>query len=156
MPKHWWTGTDANGKPRDITAGTLETPLGNGAYRIKTVIPGRTISYERVPDYWGKDLPVNVGKDNFDEIRWEYYRDDTVELEAFKADHYDFRIEILGQELGHRLRFPRPPRWPRPSGELSRARARRDAGASSSICAATSSRIRACGSPSTMHSISRR
>ena len=106
MPKHWWTGTDANGKPRDITAATLETPLGNGAYRIKTVIPGRTISYERVPDYWGKDLPVNVGKDNFDEIRWEYYRDDTVELEAFKADHYDFRIESSGKNWATAYDFP--------------------------------------------------
>jgi microcin C transport system substrate-binding protein len=106
LPKHWWTGTDANGKPRDITAATLETPLGNAAYRIKTVIPGRTIAYERVPDYWGKDLPVNIGKDNFDEIRWEYYRDDTVELEAFKADHYDFRIESSGKNWMSAYDFP--------------------------------------------------
>ncbi len=106
MPKHWWTGTDANGKPRDITGGTLEPPLGGGAYKIKTVVPGRTIAYERVPDYWGKDLPVNIGKDNFEEIRWEYYRDDTVELEAFKADQYDFRIETSAKNWATAYDFP--------------------------------------------------
>ncbi len=106
MPKHWWTGTDASGKPRDISAGTLEVPLGNGAYRIKTVVPGRTIAYERVPDYWGKDLPVNIGRDNFDEIRWEYFRDDTVELEAFKADQYDFRLESSAKNWATAYDFP--------------------------------------------------
>ena len=106
MPKHWWTSTDVNGKPRDITGGTLEPPLGGGAYRIKTVVPGRTIAYERVPDYWGKDLPVNIGKDNFEEIRWEYYRDDTVELEAFKAGQYDFRIETSAKNWATAYDFP--------------------------------------------------
>jgi len=106
LPKHWWTGTDANGKPRDIASGTLEVPLGSGAYRIKTVVPGRTIAYERVPDYWGKNLPVNVGKDNFEEIRWEYYRDDTVELEAFKADQYDFRVESSAKNWATAYDFP--------------------------------------------------
>jgi microcin C transport system substrate-binding protein len=106
MPKHWWTGTDANGKPRDITGGTLEPPLGGGAYKIKTVVPGRTIAYERVPDYWGKNLPVNIGRDNFEEIRWEYYRDDTVELEAFKGDQYDFRIETSAKNWATGYDFP--------------------------------------------------
>ncbi|MEZ5841469.1 MAG: extracellular solute-binding protein [Hyphomicrobiales bacterium] len=93
LPKHWWTGVDGKGKPRDITAGTLEAPLGSGAYRVKSVVAGRTISYERVADYWGASLPVNVGSNNLDEIRYEYFRDDTVELEAFKADQYDWREE---------------------------------------------------------------
>ncbi len=106
MPKHWWTGTDTNGKPRDIAGGTLEPPLGGGAYKIKTVVPGRTIAYERAPDYWGKDLPVNIGKDNFEEMRWEYYRDDTVELEAFKADQYDFRIETSAKNWATGYDFP--------------------------------------------------
>jgi microcin C transport system substrate-binding protein len=106
MPKHWWTGTDANGKPRDIASGTLEPPLGGGAYRIKSVVPGRTISYERVPDYWGRNLPVNVGRDNFGEIRFEYYRDDTVALEAFKADHYDFRAESSAKNWATAYDFP--------------------------------------------------
>jgi microcin C transport system substrate-binding protein len=106
LPKHWWTGTDAHGKPRDIAAGTLEPPLGNGAYRIKSVVPGRTIAYERVPDYWSKNLPVNVGRDNFSEIRYEYYRDDTVELEAFKADQYDFRPENSAKNWATAYDFP--------------------------------------------------
>ncbi|GGF76996.1 ABC transporter substrate-binding protein [Azorhizobium oxalatiphilum] len=106
LPKHWWTGTDANGKPRDITQGTLEPPLGSGAYKIKSFVPGRTIVYERVKDYWAKDLPVNVGRNNFDEIRYEYYRDDTVELEAFKADQYDFRVETSAKNWATAYDFP--------------------------------------------------
>ena len=61
------------------------------------------IVYERVKDYWGKDLPVNIGRDNFDELRYEYFRDTTVALEAFKADQLDWRIENVAQELGDRL-----------------------------------------------------
>src|SRR5678815_5540435 len=63
------------------------------AYRIKEFVPGRSVVYERVKDYWAKDLNVNIGRDNFDEIRFEYFRDPTVALEAFKADHADWRIE---------------------------------------------------------------
>ena len=77
LPKHWWEGTDAAGKKRDIGATTLEPPLGNGAYRIKEFVAGRTVTYERVKDYWAKDLNVNIGRDNFDEIRYEYFRDPT-------------------------------------------------------------------------------
>jgi microcin C transport system substrate-binding protein len=106
MPKHWWTGKDNNGKPRDIAAGTLEPPLGSGPYRIKSFIAGRTITYERNPNYWGKDLPVNVGKNNFGDIRYEYYRDDTVELEAFKADQYDFRLENSAKNWATLYDFP--------------------------------------------------
>ncbi len=106
MPKHWWTGKDANGKQRDISGGTLEPPLGSGPYRIKSFIAGRTITYERNPNYWGKDLPVNVGKNNFGDIRYEYYRDDTVELEAFKADQYDFRAENSAKSWATAYDFP--------------------------------------------------
>lgn len=106
LPKHWWTGTDANGKARDITQGTLEAPLGSGPYRIKSFVPGRTIVYERVKDYWGKDLPVNVGRNNFDELRYEYYRDDTVALEAFKADQYDWRVEPSAKNWATSYDFP--------------------------------------------------
>ncbi len=106
LPKHWWTGEDAAGKPRDITNGTLEAPLGNGAYKIKSFVPGRTVAYERVQDYWGHSLPVNVGRNNFDEIRYEYYRDDTVELEAFKADQYDFRAEPIAKNWATAYDFP--------------------------------------------------
>jgi len=93
LPKHWWEGNDASGNKRDIGATTLEPPLGNAAYRIKEFVPGRTVVYGRVKDYWAKDLNANVGRDNFDEIRFEYFRDPTVALEAFKADHVDWRIE---------------------------------------------------------------
>jgi microcin C transport system substrate-binding protein len=106
MPKHWWTGKDANGKQRDIAAGTLEPPLGSGPYRIKSFIAGRTITYERNPNYWGKDLPVNVGKNNIGDIRYEYYRDDTVELEALKADQYDFRAENSAKNWATAYDFP--------------------------------------------------
>ncbi len=61
LPKHYWTGKDANGVQRDPMKTTLEPPLGSGPYRIKEVSPGRFITYERVADYWGKDLPVNKG-----------------------------------------------------------------------------------------------
>src|SRR6478735_7089588 len=93
LPKHWWEGTDAAGKKRDVGTTTLEPPLGNGAYRIKEFVAGRTVVYERVKDYWGKDLNVNIGRDNFDEMRFEYFRDATVAIEAFKADHVDWRTE---------------------------------------------------------------
>jgi len=72
---------------------TLEPPLGSGPYRIESLEPGRSITYRRVPDYWGDRLPVNVGRNNFDVIRYDYYRDSTVALEAFKAGAYDFRQE---------------------------------------------------------------
>ncbi|MFG1378712.1 extracellular solute-binding protein [Xanthobacter autotrophicus] len=106
LPKHWWTGTDASGKPRDITQGSLEVPLGSGAYRVKSFVPSRSITYERVKDYWAKDLNVNVGKDNFDEIRYEYFRDDTVMLEAFKADTYDYRTESSAKNWATAYDFP--------------------------------------------------
>lgn len=93
FPKHYWEGTDAKGNKRDFFSTTLEPPLGSGPYRIKEVKPGKSISVERVPDYWGENLPVNVGKNNFDEIQDEYYRDSTVALEAFKADQFDVRLE---------------------------------------------------------------
>jgi microcin C transport system substrate-binding protein len=93
LPRHWWEGTDAAGKKRDIGATILEPPLGNAAYRIKEFVAGRRVVYERVKDYWAKDLNVNVGRDNFDEVRYEYFRDPTIALEAFKADHADWRIE---------------------------------------------------------------
>ena len=89
LPKHWWEGTDQAGRKRDIGATTLEPPLGNSAYRMKDFVPGRTIVFERVKDYWAKGLNINIGRDNFDEVRFEYFRDATVSLEAFKADQVD-------------------------------------------------------------------
>jgi microcin C transport system substrate-binding protein len=106
MPKHWWEGTDRNGRKRDIAATTLEPPLGAGAYRIKSFEPGRNIVYERVPDYWGKDLNVNIGRDNFAEMRFEYFRDATVAREAFKADQVDWRNENSAKDWATGYAFP--------------------------------------------------
>ncbi|MEA2879555.1 MAG: microcin transport system substrate-binding protein [Hyphomicrobiales bacterium] len=106
LPKHWWEGTDASSKKRDVTATTLEPLLGNGAYRIKEFVAGRTIVYERVKDYWGKDLNVNIGRDNFDEIRYEYFRDSTVALEAFKGDALDWRTENSAKNWATAYDFP--------------------------------------------------
>ena len=106
LPKHWWEGTDRNGRKRDITATTLEPPLGSGAYRIKSFEAGRTVVYERVPDYWGRNLNVNIGRDNFDEIRYEYFRDPTVALEAFKADQVDWRTENSAKSWATAYDFP--------------------------------------------------
>ena len=94
------------GKKRDVGATTLEPPLGSGAYRIKEFAPGRTIVYERVKDYWGKDLNVNIGRDNFDELRFEYFRDSTVALEAFKADQLDWRTENSAKNWATAYDFP--------------------------------------------------
>jgi microcin C transport system substrate-binding protein len=86
LPKHYYEKVKF-----DKT--TLTPPLGSGAYRIKRVDPGRTIVYERDPNYWGANLPVNRGRNNYDEVRYEYYRDANVALEAFKAGNFDIQIE---------------------------------------------------------------
>jgi len=106
LPKHWWEGTDKNGNKRDIGATTLEPPLGCGAYRIKEFSPGRNMVYERVKNYWGEQLNVNVGRDNFDELRFEYFRDTTVALEAFKADTVDWRAENSAKNWATAYDFP--------------------------------------------------
>ncbi|MEZ5764471.1 MAG: extracellular solute-binding protein [Xanthobacteraceae bacterium] len=106
LPKHWWEGTDAAGNKRDITATTLEAPLGCGPYRIKDFVAGRTITYERVDDYWAKDLNVSLGKDNFNELRFEYFRDTTVALEAFKGDALDWRSENSAKNWATAYDFP--------------------------------------------------
>jgi len=106
LPKHWWEGQDAQGKQRDISQTTLEAPLGCGAYRIKSFVPGRSIVYERVADYWGNAVNVNVGVNNFEELRYEYFRDTTVALEAFKADQIDWRNESSAKDWATAYDFP--------------------------------------------------
>ena len=106
LPKHWWEGTDKAGNKRDVAATTLEPPLGCGAYRLKEFVPGRTIIFERVADYWGKDVAVNIGRDNFNEVRYEYFRDSTVALEAFKADAIDWRTENSAKNWATAYDFP--------------------------------------------------
>jgi microcin C transport system substrate-binding protein len=106
LPKHWWEGADKNGNKRDVTATTIEPLMGTGAYRIKDFVPGRNIVYERVKNYWGKEVNVNVGRDNFDEQRWEYFRDSTVAIEAFKADVVDWRSENSAKDWATAYDFP--------------------------------------------------
>jgi microcin C transport system substrate-binding protein len=106
LPKHYWTGTDASGNQRDPMKTTLEPPLGSGPYRIKHAAPGRSVTYERVNDHWARDLPVNKGQWNFDEIRFDYYRDDTVALESFKAGNLDYRQETSAKNWATSYDFP--------------------------------------------------
>ncbi|MCP4595851.1 extracellular solute-binding protein [Neptuniibacter sp.] len=86
LPKHYW-------QDRDFQKPTLDIPVGSGPYIIDSFEAGRSITYRRNPDYWGQSLPVRRGKDNFDLITYDYYRDGTVAMEAFKAGEYDFREE---------------------------------------------------------------
>ncbi len=86
LPKHYWQG-------RDFSKTTLEPPLGSGPYKIASFEPGRSIILKRVKNWWGRDIPVNRGQYNFDIIRYDYYRDSTIALQAFKKGEYDYRAE---------------------------------------------------------------
>ncbi len=86
LPKHFW-------ETRKFNKTTLEPPLGSGPYAMKSFEANRSITYQRVKDYWGAKLPVNVGRYNIDSIRYDYYRDATVAMVAFKSGEYDFRLE---------------------------------------------------------------
>lgn len=106
LPKHWWEGTDASGKQRSIEATTLEPPLGSGPYRVSALSPGSTLTFERVDDYWGAELPVNVGSHNFDQIHYTYFADRNVEFEAFKAGQIDFWVENAAKRWANEYEFP--------------------------------------------------
>ncbi|MBK8176474.1 MAG: ABC transporter substrate-binding protein [Rhodospirillales bacterium] len=86
LPKHYWEG-------RDFERSTLEPPLSSGPYRVAEYEAGRYVILERVPDYWGEHLAVNVGQNNFARMRYDYFRDETVLRQALKAGVLDFRIE---------------------------------------------------------------
>lgn len=86
LPKHFWEG-------RNFEATSLEPPLGSGPYRIAKFEADRHVVYERVPDYWGANQPTQKGFSNFDSIRFDYYRDSTVMIEALKSGAFDFRAE---------------------------------------------------------------
>lgn len=90
LPKHYWDG-------RNFDKTTLEPPLGSGSYKIGAIDSGKSITYNRVTDWWAADLPVNKGRYNFDKITIEYYRDATVALEALFANEYDFRQEYTAK-----------------------------------------------------------
>jgi microcin C transport system substrate-binding protein len=106
LPKHYWEGTDGQGHKRDVSATTLEVPLGSGPYRIKEFVAGRSVRLERVKDYWAANLPVQVGQNNFDEMRFEFFRDNQVALEAFKADQADWIAENSAKQWATAYDFP--------------------------------------------------
>ena len=91
-------------KPFDESS--LEPPLGSGAYKVGRFEPGRYIEYERVKDWWGADLPVARGQNNFDIVRFEYYRDRDVGFEGFSAESYLFREEFTSRFWATRYDFP--------------------------------------------------
>jgi len=99
LPKHWWEG-------RDFTRPTLDVPLGSGPYRVERFEPNRSMIYRRVDTYWARDLPTRKGTNNFDVIRYEYFRDTTVALEAFKAGQIDFRTENVARDWATAYDFP--------------------------------------------------
>jgi len=90
LSKAYWSG-------HDFANTTLDSPLGSGPYKIESLDPGRSITYRRVADYWAANLPVNKGRHNIDVIRYDYYRDGTIALEAFKAGQYDVRQENVSK-----------------------------------------------------------
>ena len=106
LPKHWWTGIGADGRPRNTDAPSLEMPLGSGAYKFKTVAAGSNVVLERVADYWAKDLPVNVGQNNFDELHYTYYQTTLVAFEAFKGDQSDYQYETSSKQWATGYDFP--------------------------------------------------
>jgi microcin C transport system substrate-binding protein len=95
----WW-------KERDFAAPTLDAPLGSGPYKVKTFEQGRFIEYERNPGYWGMKLPVNLGQNNFDRLRFEYYRERQVAFEAFKAGAINFHEEYTSRFWATAYDFP--------------------------------------------------
>ncbi len=100
LPKHFWADKDFT------QSGTAIIPMGSGPYKIGKFVPGRSIEYDRVQDYWGKDLAVNRGRNNFDVMSIDYYRDATVALEAFKAGAYDLRLENVARDWARAYDFP--------------------------------------------------
>jgi microcin C transport system substrate-binding protein len=106
LPQHWWEGTDAAGKQRDIGESTLEPPLGSGPYELDSFDAGRTITYKRVDNYWGANQPTQVGQNNFDEYKIEYFLDLTVQFEAFKGDQFDWWSENQARRWATAYDFP--------------------------------------------------
>lgn len=99
LPKHYWAN-------RTFNSTSLDIPVGSGNYVISKVDPGRSIVFTRDPNYWGKDLPVNRGRENFNSVTYVYYRDTTVAFEGFKAGQYDFRAENRAKTWATEYSFP--------------------------------------------------
>ena len=98
LPKHYW-------EKRDFSKSTLEPPLGSGPYKIDSFEPGRSITLKRVKNWWGKNLSIHRGQYNFDTIRYDYYRDSTISLQAFKKGEYDYRAENSSKNWATAYKF---------------------------------------------------
>ena len=99
LPKHYW-------QDKDFTKALLEPPVGSGPYEIESFTANRNITYKRRDDYWAKDLPVNKGQYNFEHVKFEMFRDTTVQFEAFKSGDYDYRVEFSAKNWAKGYDFP--------------------------------------------------
>ncbi len=99
LPKHYWEG-------RDFSKTTLKVPIGSGPYKVEKFEAGRSITLKRIKNWWGENLPINKGQYNFDQIRYDYYRDGTIALEAFKAGEFDYRAENQSKAWATAYKIP--------------------------------------------------
>ena len=99
LPKHYWA-------ERDLTKTTIEPPLGSGPYRMGDFMLGREVTYGRVEDYWGKDIPVMKGRYNWDRVKYDYFRDETIMVEALKGGVLDVRHEYVSKQWVNDYEFP--------------------------------------------------
>ena len=106
LPKHWWEAVDKSRQRRNVAHTTLEPPLGSGPYRIARFEAGQSIIYERVEDYWGGNLNVRIGHNNFNTLRFDYFRDLSVLFEAFTADDLDWHVENTARRWATGYDFP--------------------------------------------------
>src|SRR5690606_13237660 len=106
VPKHWWEGVAADGKTRDIARTTLEAPLGSGPYKVASVSPGAAITYELRDDYWGRDVNVNIGQNNFGSIVYRYYADRDVMFASFRSGNEDYWWENMARRWATSYDFP--------------------------------------------------
>ena len=107
LPKHWWTGLNGEGEKRDITKPTTQPPLGSGPYRIGEFKMGKSVTWERVEDYWGLDAPTQKGRYNFGKIHYTYFLEPTAVWESFKKGGIvDLRDENRSQRWARSYNFP--------------------------------------------------
>jgi microcin C transport system substrate-binding protein len=106
LPKAWWQASGPDGKPRDISRTTLEPVMGSGPYKIASYSPGAKIRYELRDDYWGKNVNVNVGENNFGSISYTYFSDRDVEFEAFRSGNIDYWYENSSNRWATGFDFP--------------------------------------------------
>lgn len=99
LPKHWWAG-------RDFSEPLKEPPMGSGPYRVSAFEFGRSVTYERRADWWARDLPIARGTNNFGRVRIDYYRDNTVQFQAFRAGQADIWVEYISRNWATGYDFP--------------------------------------------------